>query len=254
MKNIFKIFVVFFVFIIFAQTITAEQNVTSGISKISLIKKYKDINLRFLTINKLKQQTQNLSDIDKKTIIKYVCGAVRGEDTFLLINCYLRNNLSDYLKPKDINKPLKCRLSFYVDNLSRAVAKSKIPQNIILYKGINNKDLRWILKGKNINDITDKPVSESIAEEYNKKLAGYKYTEKSFMLTSYDKNLTENTPYMLEIKTPKNVQGVLLDEITGKHSKSVLINKGYRWEIQKVSIYTDKKNNQHYKITIRLYL
>ena len=227
------------VFIIFAQTITAEQNITSGISKISLIKNYKDINLRFLTINKLKQQAQNLSDIDKKTIIKGTFSALKPKS---------------YLKPKDINKPLKCRLSFYVDNLSRAVSKSKIPQNIILYKGINNKDLRWILKGKNINDITDKPVSESIAEEYNKKLAGYKYTEKSFMLTSYDKNLTENTPYMLEIKTPKNVQSVLLDEITGKHSKSVLINKGYRWEIQKVSIYTDKKNNQHYKITIRLYL
>ena len=64
-------------------------------------------------------------------IKKYVFGAERGEDTYLLINCYLRDNLPDYIPKKEITKPLKYRLDYYAKSLSVPISKTKLPQNMI---------------------------------------------------------------------------------------------------------------------------
>ena len=66
------------------------------------MKKYKDVGWRKVTLNKMRTQCKNLSESDKSVIKKYVYGAVKGENTYLLMNCYLRGNMQDYVAKKDI--------------------------------------------------------------------------------------------------------------------------------------------------------
>ena len=110
------------------------QTHTQRISPVYLVKPYKNINHSVIAKNKLKKQAQNMSDGDKSVIRKYVFGAVSGEDTFTLMNAYLRGNLNKYLKQKDINKPLQARMKYYSDNLCKTLTKTELPQNMLLYE------------------------------------------------------------------------------------------------------------------------
>ena len=126
----------------------------------SRVMPYKDISHRIFVIRKMRKQTEQLSEEDKSIIKKYVFGAVKGEDTYLLINCYLRDNLQDYIPKKEITKPLKCRLDYYAKNLSNTLSKAKLPQNMILYRGVDKKGINAILKNKNIVNVISKTVTE----------------------------------------------------------------------------------------------
>lgn len=234
------------------------QALTKGISHISLVKKYKDVSKNFLVINKMKQQTKALSNDDKNVIKKYVFGAVKGEDTYLLINCYLRGNLQDYISKKDITTPLKCRLKFYADALESTIAKAKLPQNMILYRGIDEKGMRALF-GLGVkeygNVVLNQPVSTENAELLSKNIKGQKFTEKGFMSTSYDKNCIKKTKFRFEVRAPKNIQAVLIEELGKPQEKEVIINCGYNWEVVAVSAEFDKSSKTtYYNIVIKLSL
>ena len=77
------------------------NSAATGVSQVSLLKSYKDISKNFIVINKMKKRSQTLSIKDKCVITKYFHGAVKGENTFLLMNCFLRGNLNQYLNKKD---------------------------------------------------------------------------------------------------------------------------------------------------------
>ena len=233
-------------------SVYAEKIPTAGdnVSHFSVGRKYKDANWK--TINKMKTQAKNLSDEEKGVIRKYIFGAVRGEDTYLLINCYLRDTLEYYIPQKEITKPLKCRLEFYANSLSIPVTKIKLPKNMILYRGIDEKGMRILFANKKINNLINGAVSESNAEALKKHLAGTTFTEKGFMSTSYDKSAAKQTKFMFEVYAPKNLQAVLLEDLGKKQEKEVLINKNSNWEI--VNIRTDinkKTKKSYYLITIK---
>ena len=142
------------------------KNLTIGISPAIAVQKYKDISINLKAISKLKNAERKLSQADKEIIQKYVIGAVRGEDTFLLINCNLRDNLGSYIPPKEITKPLKCRLDYYADQLSSVLSKTKLPQNMILYFGVDERDLNTLFKVKNISEITRYTVTDESTEKF----------------------------------------------------------------------------------------
>ena len=83
----------------------ATGGADSDVSQASLLMPYKDISRKPRALNKMRLQAKNLSDAEKSVIKKYVFGAVRGEDTYLLINCYLRDTLEFYIPKKKLQNP-----------------------------------------------------------------------------------------------------------------------------------------------------
>ena len=230
---------------------TNYSNMTTGISQLSLMKKYKNINI--FSLNKLKQDSLKLTLEDKYVIIKYVLGAVKGENTFLLTNCYLRGNLDKYISKRDINKPLQGRLQFYADSLAKTVSKGRLPQNTLLYYGMEDKEVLTAFSDKGISNLVSSKVNEENLAVLKNKLLNKQYTEKGFMLSSYDKNNINKTKFRLIINAPKNLQAILIDVQTGKENKQVLINAGYKWKITDIEIQTEG-NAQYYILNTKLVL
>ena len=237
-----------------APVFSVENIVSAGVyvSQLSMMKKYKEISHSPIVLTKMKNQAKNLSEDEKAVIKKYVFGAVRGEDTYLLINCNLRNTLQYYIPKKEITKPLKCRLDYYADQLSAPISKTRVPQNIVLYRGIDEKGMKLIFAQKNINDYIDKPVSEENLKILKSKLVNSVFVEKGFMSTSYDINSVKQTKFVFKVDTPKNMQAVLIEELGKKAEKEVLINRNSKWVIKDITIDTSKKTKQDfYKVEIR---
>lgn len=249
-ENCMKKIVIFFCAVLLCNPVFSAnvQNINAGadVSKASILMPYKDISLRWHVINKMKKQTKNLSEDDKSVIKKYVFGAVKGEDTFLLINCYLRGNLQNYIPKKEITTPLKCRLDYYANALAKPISKTKLPQNIILYRGIDNKGIKQIFKDKDINTIADKPVNETNLALLKQKLDGAYYIEKGFMSTSYNKNCAKKTTFRFELNAPKNLQAVLIEDIGKQVEKEVLVNRGTKWEVTDIRIEKDKNTKKDF--------
>ena len=221
------------------------------IANVFCVKKYKDISGNRFAVNELKLQAQYLGDNDQNIISKYVFGAVRGEDTFLLMNGLLRGNLGDYITAKDNTKPLHTRLNYYKTSLYSTLTRTHITRNIMLYASIDNKYAQHLLKNKNIQKYLNEPVSEELATEMQEKMKGFKYTEKGFILASYDKNYTDKTKLRLAINAPKNLQAILIEGLGEKSDKKVLINCGYKWQIIGITK-VSKGNQSYYRIEVKL--
>ena len=227
----------------------------ADVSYASILMPYKDISHKWRTISKMKTQAKNLSEEEKAVIKKYVFGAVRGEDTYLLINCYLRDILPQYIPAKEITKPLKCRLDYYARSMSVPISKTKLPQNMVLYRGVDEKGIKYLFPKKSLDNIINKPVSEANLSDFKKQILGEKYIEKGFMSTSYDINCSRQTKFIFEVNAPKNLQAVLLEDLGKKQEKEVLINKGTKWEVTDINIDTNKKTKKDfYRIKIKFLL
>lgn len=230
---------------------------TSGITEITLLKSYKDISKNIIVTGKMKRAAKNLSDDDKNIIIKYVYGAVKGENTYLLMNGYLRGDLHLYIKAQDITKPLKSRMQYYADSLSSSISKTKLPKNMLLYRGIDEKGMSSIFADKNIKDILTKPVSYENTNYIKTKINGCTFTEKGFMSTSYDINYAKKTKFIFYVKAPKNLQAVFVDGVRTSNesqTKEIIINKGYKWKVTDVDFVLRKDGSKYYKITLKLVL
>lgn len=248
-----KKLIVFLCAILLCAPVYSLDNIVSAgvyVSQFSMMKKYKDAS--WLTVNKMREQTKRLSEDEKAVIKKYVFGAVRGEDTYLLINCNLRGTLEHYIPKKEITKPLKCRLDYYANQLSAPISKTRLPQNIILYRGVDEKGIKLIFADKKISSIADKPVSEENMKILKQRLAGAYYVEKGFMSTSYEADCAKQTKFMFEISAPKELQAVLLEDLGKKEEKEVLINRNSKWEVTDIVIDKNKKTKQDfYRIKIK---
>lgn len=234
-----------------APVFSVENIVSAGVyvSQFTMMRKYKEIS--WISLNKMREQTKNLSEDEKAIIKKYVFGAVRGEDTYLLINCNLRGTLEHYIPKKEITKPLKCRLDYYANQLSAPISKTRLPQNTILYRGVDEKGIKLIFAGKKSDSYFSKPVTEENLSVLKQKLVGAKYVEKGFMSTSYDKDAVKESKFVFEINAPKELQAVLMDNLGKKEEKEVLINRNTAWEVKDITIDTHKKTKQdYYKIKL----
>ncbi len=249
MKKICILFVVFLMFsIVGTYAKTGEKYNSPLISQIALLKPYKDISYRLRAINKLNRSSLNLSQSDKSVVTKYFYGAVRGEDTFLLINCYLRDNLRDYVPSKEITTPLKHRLKYYADSLSSVISKAKLDQNMLLYSALDEKTVKTLFKGINISDVITKPVNNENLMLLQKNLSGVKYTEKGFITAVYNKNYAKQTKFLFKISAPKGLEVVSLDGINDKKTKEVIINQNTKWEVKNISIDNNKKTKKDFYV------
>ena len=241
-----KILVFLCAILLCAPVYSLDNIVSAGVyvSQFSIRKKYKDIS--WYNLNKMKEQTKNLSENEKSVIQKYVFGAVRGEDTYLLINCNLRGTLEYYIPKKEITKPLKCRLDYYANQLSAPISRTRLPQNTILYRGVDEKGIKLIFADKKINSYFAKPVTEENLSVLKKKLVGAKYIEKGFMSTSYDIDAVKPEKFVFEVNAPKELQAVLMDTLGKKEEKEVLINRNTIWEVKDIKTDTNKKTKENF--------
>ncbi len=250
-----KKIIIFMCAILLCAPVFSVDNIVSAgvyVTQFSLMKKYKDISHNIIAINKMKKQTKNMTEDEAAIIKKYVFGAVRGEDTYLLINCNLRNTLEYYIPKKEITKPLKCRLDFYAEQLSAPISKTRLPQNIILYRGIDEKGLKLIFAGKNIDAEINKPVNEENLASLKQKLINKTFLDKGFMSTSYDINCAKQTKFIFEVNAPKNLQAALIEDLGKKSEKEVIINRNSKWVVSDVKIGTRSKTKENfYKISIK---
>lgn len=247
-----KIFIIFLCAILLCNPVfcadTKISKTGADVSQASIIMPYKDVSKNWRTINKMKKQTRQLSEEDKSVIKKYVFGAVKGEDTYLLINCNLRGTLEYYIPKKEITKPLKYRLDYYANALAKPISKVKLPQNMVLYRGVDEKGIKLIFKNKGIDTIAGKPVNESNLALLKQKLDGAIYEEKGFMSTSYNKKCAKKTKYMFEVNAPKNIHAVLLEDIGKQVEKEVLINMRTKWEVVDIRIDQDIKTKYSFYV------
>ena len=214
--------------------------------RFSIFQPYKEINNKIWEVNKLKAEQDKLSKADKDTLSKYVFGAVRGEDTFQLINCYYMGTLSQYIPAKEITKPLKCRLEFYAKALNGVVSKTRLPQSIYLYAGIDERELFANFSDKELQKAFKLPVSEDNALLLGKKLDDKIYKQKGFLKTYYDASYIHKSRYRLRMKAPKGLQAVLLEGIGRAGAKEVLVNKNYEWKITEVENGYDRITKEYY--------
>ena len=246
-----KFIVLFFAVLLCSPVYPVENIVSAGVyvSQFTMMRKYKEIS--WISLNKMKEQTRNLTEDEKAVIKKYVFGAVRGEDTYLLINCHLRGTLEYYIPKKEITKPLKCRLDYYANQLSAPITKTRLPQNTILYRGVDEKGVKLIFAGKKLDSYFAKPVTEENLSVLKQKLIGTKYIEKGFMSTSYDINAVKESKFVFEVNAPKELQAVLMDNLGKKEEKEILINRNTAWEVKDITIDKNKKTKQdYYKIKL----
>lgn len=249
-----KIILFLCVILLCTPVIYADNIVSAGVyvSQFSMMKKYKDISHNPIAVNKMKSQTKNLSEEEKAVIKKYVFGAVRGEDTYLLINCHLRDTLQYYIPKKEITKPLKYRLDFYANQLSAPISKGRLPQNVILYRGVDEKGIKLIFTDKSFGGYVSKPVNEENLNVIKQKLIGKTYIEKGFMSTSYDINCAKQTKFIFQVNAPKGLQALLIEDLGKKEEKEVVINRNSQWKVTDVTIEKNKKTKQDfYKISVK---
>ena len=248
-----KKIIIFLCAILLCTPVFSVENIVSAgvyVSQFSMMKKYKEISWR--TLNKMREQTRNLSEEEKAVIKKYVFGAVRGEDTYLLINCHLRGTLEYYIPKKEITKPLKCRLDYYANQLSAPISKTRLPQNTILYRGVDEKGIKLIFAGKKLDSYFTKPVTEENLSVLKQRLIGARYVEKGFMSTSYDINAVKESKFIFEVNAPKELQAVLMDNLGKKEEKEILINRNSIWEVTDITIEKNKKTKQDfYRIKVK---
>ena len=249
-----KFFLIVLIILLNFQTVFADDikvpKAGDNVSHISLLKPYKNVSA--LTLKQMREEARKLSETDKNIITKYVYGAVRGEDTYLLINCYLRGTLEYYIPEKEITKPLKFRLEYYANALTAPVAKAKLPKNIILYRGIDAKGMKLIFKDNNINPILNNPVNTENLAILKKNTINKTFTEKGFMSTSYDIKCIRHTNFIFKIHAPKNLQALLIEDIGKKNEKEVLINKNSEWKVTNIEIQTDSVTKKDvYMITLK---
>ena len=250
-----KKIIVFLCAILLCAPVFSVDNIVSAgvyVSSFTMKKKYKDVSHNIIAINKMKEQARNLSQDEKAVIKKYIFGAVRGEDTYLLINCNLRGTLQHYIPKKEITKPLKYRLDYYSNQLSAPISKGRLPQNMILYRGVDEKGMKLIFASKKADVYLNKPVTEENLAILKQKLLRAKYYEKGFMSTSYDKDCAKQTKFIFEVNAPKNLQAILLEDLGKKQEKEVLINRNSSWEVADITIDKSKKTKQDfYKVKIK---
>ncbi|MBR6127928.1 hypothetical protein IKQ21_09615 [bacterium] len=257
MKNFLIVLVCILLCNIVPSFAASYTQLTSGINEVILIKSYKDVGKNFIVIEKMKRIAKNLSQDDKNIILKYVFGAVKGENTYLLMNGYLRGDLHLYIKKQDITKPLKSRMQYYADSLSSSISKTKLPKNMLLYRGVDEKGMGSIFADKDIKDVLSKPVSYENTNYIKNKINGYVFTEKGFMSTSYDINYAKKTKFIFYVKAPKNLQAVFVDGVRTSNeaqTKEIIINNGYKWKVTDVDFVLRKDGSKYYKITLKLVL
>ena len=72
------------------------------------------------------------------------------------------------------------------------------------------------------------------------------------MSTSYDINCAKQTKFIFEVNAPKNLQGILLEDMGKKAEKEVLINRNTKWEVTDVTIDQNRKTKQDfYRVKLR---
>ena len=149
-----------------------------------------------------KEWFDSISEKEEQAIIDYT-----GEDYYRNINRVLRGLDNKY---EDNNAEI-------VDNLTMALDKAKVPENITLYRGTS------------LNSLGE------LANLEPEDLIGQQFEDKGFFSASFDKNVAVKFKdnLILEINVPKGTSGAYVAKYSQFGSESeLLLNRGQRMLIK----------------------
>jgi len=116
-----------------------------------------------------------------------------------------------------------------IDKLTQCLDRKKIPDNMVVYRGIPDPD---IIFGKDGHNLT--------AEQLNEKYSGQLVLHKSFMSTSINRDVADNfsnggLKVILTIKAPKAKKGIFMGKVTEHiEEDEILFQRGIFLEIESV--------------------
>lgn len=149
-----------------------------------------------------------------------------GNRGYTAINNYLRNDgkESDGNKNEDLEEKIK--------NISEALARNPIPENITLYRWPGAKEFGY--------EIGKIPAIDAFKAD----VLGTEKEQKGFMSTSFSSARFNEGTIVLRLQVPKGTKGAFLNAVGGFQSENeMLLDKGYKYHIDKVTqVKIDNKN------------
>lgn len=117
-----------------------------------------------------------------------------------------------------------------IEQLTQCIDRKKIPDNMVVYRGIPDPDIIFGEDGHNLT-----------AEELNEKYSGQMILHKSFMSTSINRNVADDfsknggLKLILTIKAPKEKKGIFMGKVTEHiEEDEILFQRGIFLEIESV--------------------
>nr|WP_251861511.1 ADP-ribosyltransferase [Clostridium sp. Marseille-Q2269] len=162
-----------------------------------------------------------------------------------------RKDIYDYTDQgyKEINQYLReeksgnVELEKKIDNISSALEKKPIPQNIVVYRWCSSVELGY--------KIGERPT----LKDFENRLLGTVKETKEFMSTSLSSEYLSafgKRNYILRLQVPKGYNGAYVGEIAKqKDEKEIILNKGSKYEINRVTkVVTTTTTNKGEKFVI----
>ncbi|MCM1338788.1 MAG: minor capsid protein [Muribaculaceae bacterium] len=210
-----------------------------------LAQPYEDISQNDELIQKLKGQTKTLDETTQNSIKKYTTG---WEGEYLQINGVLRNNLKDYEELTGVMTDKKItKVKNWIKDMDTAMDKSLLPQNMKLYRGVNENGLKTIFKNSEIAEfIRANEVNEINLAKVKNALQNARYDELGFMSTSYAKTSAYKAKTRFEINAPKNLKGILVEDIGINSEKEMLLQRNTSWIVKDITIEFDVNDRKYY--------
>jgi hypothetical protein len=154
------------------------------------------------------------------------------------INTFLRMGESSYLDwyKNKISPELIKSLKSHISIMTKAIERSAIPENIILYRTCD----RSALLGKSIGILNDETLQQ---------LIGKTIIDNGFVSTSLKKHtivseLLESRDVLFEIRAPKGTKGQYISDLAGYDKEAeILLQKGTKFRILEYTRTKRQSNN-----------
>ena len=191
-----------------------------------------------------RKQAEELSEAEKSGIKRYT-----NDMSFKPINDFLRGKIS--------KNQISAKNKEAIKQISKALEKSSLPEDSILYRGVRGDLISQQFKNQEIADLIDNVFDEEPTEKDIEKvqdfLLGKRFIDEGFTSSSYDRNKAfDNSPLMFEINTPKGTKALAVDKLSNKDEGEILINKGYEYKITKIELKKNKENRTQWNFSIDL--
>lgn len=152
-----------------------------------------------------------------------------SENDFTLINRNLRYNRYNPSSNSDMNTK--------ITTLIKAIDKSKVGKNIVVWRGAESDFIDTIL-GRVVSDIPKNEINKVLTDVVKK---GIEFEEKGMMSTSIHPEGAHGKT-MMKINVPKDARGLYIESITKKKTSSwehpedeLLLQRGYKLKIKHVN-------------------
>jgi len=175
---------------------------------------------------------QSLTDDEKDSISWYRDGGYHEANKYL-------NDKKDYVTENEITGSIR-KISEYVEILHNSLLKTKIKEDVVVYKGVGERTYR----GENLFYENIKNLKELDIIDINNLMSTtlhYQYAINAFVYR-------EGLILKINLKKGTNAAYISLDENGSRSENEVLIIDNLKYKVKKIETILYKGNNKEYKL------